>query len=74
MGKLATSDLSPAHLLVSGTQFLKCASHMYTFTVFTPTANVKDAAAESFKSRRCETITMPYSEIAIYALVLKKKI
>lgn len=30
MGKLATSDLSPAHLLVSGTQFLKRASHTYS--------------------------------------------
>lgn len=41
------------------------------FTVFTPRANVKDAAAEHFKSRRCETITMSHSEIAVYALLKK---
>lgn len=41
------------------------------FTVFTPQANVKDAAAESFKSRRCETIAMPHSEIDFYALLTK---
>lgn len=36
--------------------------------VFTPRANVKDAAAESFKSRRCETITIPHSETAFLVL------
>lgn len=34
---------------------------------------MKDAAAESFKSRRCETITMSHSEIAFYALLKKQK-
>lgn len=48
------------------------ATYTWAFTVFTPRANVKDAAAESFKSRMCETVTVSHSEIAFYALFKKK--
>lgn len=34
---------------------------------------MKDAAAERFKSRMCETITMSHSETAVYALLKKNQ-
>lgn len=34
---------------------------------------MKDAAAESFKSSMCETVTVAHSEIAFYALLKRKK-
>lgn len=73
MGKLATlTYLQLICRCLTPNSLSMPATRTQAFTVFMSRANVKDAAAESFKSRRCETITMSHSEIAFYALLFKK--